>query len=341
MKLQRDETKCLQGIAILFMLGLHLFNRSDISNFYDVKICLRGVPILTRISYIFDACVPIYLFCSGYGLYISEDAGSNMKKRAHRVLKLLIRFWIIMVLTCCVGFVLGMRDRFPGSLLNFILNACLVENSYVGAFWFVQTYTILALLSGVIFKLVKKYSYWAVLPSSLALYIGAFGIEYVVLGKMEVEAARLFVNALMLFMRSQFSFVIGMFFAKENMLDCSKLLSRIRNNPILPWIFLCVVIAGRAVLRHMIFAPFSAVALIFLFGTYNWGKLGEKILVFFGKHSTNIWLTHMQFYMIFTPTLVFGSRNVFVIMLTLVMLSLAASYAVDWIYNLVTRRKMK
>ncbi len=234
-----------------------------------------------------------------------------------------------------------MRDRFPGSLLNFILNACLVKSSYVGAFWFVQTYTILALLSGIIFKLVKKYSYWVVLPISLVLYVGAFGIEYVVLGKMEVEAARLFVNTLMLFMRSQFSFVIRMVLAKENMLDCSKLLSKIRNNPILPWIFLFIVIAGRAVLRHMIFAPFSAVALIILFGTYNWGKLGEKILLFFGKHSTNMWLTHMQFYMIFTPTFVFGSRNVFVIMLTLVALSLAASYVVDWVYNLVTRGKIK
>lgn len=333
MKLGRKETKRLQGIAILFMLGLHLFNRIDISNFYDVKIYLGGVPLLTHISYIFDACVPVYLFCSGYGLYISEDAGSNMKKRVQRVLKLLIRFWIVMILTCCVGFILGMRDRFPGSLLNFILNACLVKSSYVGAFWFVQTYTILALLSGIIFKLVKKYSYWVVLPISLVLYVGAFGIEYVALGKMEVEAVRLFVNALMLFMRSQFSFVIGMVLAKENMLDCSKLLSKIRNNPILPWIFLFIVIAGRAVLRHMIFAPFSAVALIILFGTYNWGKLGEKILLFFGKHSTNMWLTHMQFYMIFTPTLVFGSRNVFVIMLTLVMLSLAASYVVDWVYG--------
>ncbi len=256
-----------------------------------------------------------------------------MKKRVHRVLKLLIRFWIVMILTCCVGFALGMRDRFPGSLLNFILNACLVKSSYVGAFWFVQTYTILALLSGVIFKLVKKYSYWVVLPISLVLYVGAFGTEYVVLGKMEVEAARLFVNALMLFMRSQFSFVIGMVLAKENMLDCSKWLSKIRKSPILPWIFLLILIAGRAVLRNMIFAPFSAVALIVLFGTYNWGKLGEKILLFFGKHSTNMWLTHMQFYMIFTPTLVFCSRNVFVIMLTLVMLSLAASYVVDWVYG--------
>lgn len=56
-------------------------------------------------------------------------------------------------------------------------------------------------------------------------------------------------------------------------------------------------------------------------------KLEEKILLFFGKHSTNIWLTHMQFYMIFAPILV--------------MLSPAASYTVDWIYNLVTRRKME
>lgn len=337
MKLRRNETKCLQGIAILFMLGLHLFNRSDISNYYNVKIYLGGVPLLTHISYIFDACVPIYLFCSGYGLYISEDSGSNMKKRMYRVLRLLIRFWIIMVLTCCVGFTLGMRDRFPGSVLNFILNACLVKSSYVGAFWFVQTYTILALLSGVIFKLIKKHSYWVVLLVSFVLYVAAFGIEYVVLGKIEIEAVRLFVNALMLLLRSQFSFVIGMILAKENMLDRSKLLSKIRNNPVLPWIFLIIVIVVRAILRHMIFAPFSAVALIILFGTYNWGKLGEKILLFFGKHSTNMWLTHMQFYMIFTPTLVFCWRNVFVIMLTLVALSLAASYVVDWVYGGVMR----
>lgn len=256
-----------------------------------------------------------------------------MKKRVHRVFKLLIRFWIIMVLTCCVGFAFGMRDRFPGSVLNFILNACLVKSSYVGAFWFVQTYTILALLSGILFKLIKKRSYWIVLPISFVLYVVAFGIEYVILGKIEVEAVRLFVNACMLLLRSQFSFVIGMIFAKENMLDRSKLLSKIRSNPILPWVFLSIVIAVRAILRHMIFAPFSAVVLIVLFGTYNWGKIGKKILLFFGKHSTNMWLTHMQFYVIFTPTLVFASRNVFVIMLTLVMLSLAASYVVDWVYG--------
>ena len=45
-----------------------------------------------------------------------------MKKRIQRVFKLLIRFWIIMILTCCVGYIMGMREQFPGSWLNFVLN---------------------------------------------------------------------------------------------------------------------------------------------------------------------------------------------------------------------------
>ena len=259
------------------------------------------------------------------------------KKRIQRIMRLLIRFWLIMILTCAVGFAMGMSDRFPGSVWNFILNACLIKSSYVGAFWFVQTYTILALLSGVFYKIVKKYSCWMVLIFSLMLYAAAFGIEYVVLGKIDNEALVLCVNAVMLFLRSQFSFVIGMILAKDDFVDSSRLLMRIRKSQVLPWIVLIIVIMVRVVFRHMIFAPFSAIALITLFGTYNWGKVGEKLLLFLGKHSTNMWLTHMQFYMIFTPTLVFGSRNVFVIVLTLVLLSLMSSYVVDWIYGLAMR----
>ena len=115
--------------------------------------------------------------------------------------------------------------------------------------------------------MIKKYSYWIVLPISLILYAGAFGIEYIVLERIQIEAVALLVNALMLFMRSQFSFVIGMIMAKEEIVDRWRLLSKIRNNPVLPWLLLILVIVVRANLRHMIFAPFSAVALIVLFGT--------------------------------------------------------------------------
>lgn len=42
MKLSRNQTKCLQGIVIVFMLELHLFNRSDIANYYDINIYIGG-----------------------------------------------------------------------------------------------------------------------------------------------------------------------------------------------------------------------------------------------------------------------------------------------------------
>lgn len=289
MKLDRKETKCLQGIAILLMLGLHLFNRINIAEFYDVKFYIGEVPFLTKISYIFDACVPIYLFCSGYGLYISENNGSSMKKRIQRVLKLLIRFWIVMIITCFIGFILGMRKIYPGSLLNFILNACLLKSSYVGAFWFVQTYTILVLLSGCAFKLIKRYSHWLIMVFSLIFYVIAFGIEYLVLGKVQMEVATLLINMLMLFLRSQFPFMIGMLFAKGDMIDHLKVLFKIRNSKILVWSIIIILVMVRAKLTHMIFAP----------------------------------------------TFVFASRNIFIILFTLIILTLLASYIVDWIYEQV------
>ena len=45
MKLSKSNTKCLQGIAILFMLGLHLFNRSDI-----LVLCQDLVQVKMRFS---------------------------------------------------------------------------------------------------------------------------------------------------------------------------------------------------------------------------------------------------------------------------------------------------
>lgn len=52
MILTKKQTKSLQGIAILFMLGLHLFNRIDIAGFYDVKIYWGG-DIAINIHFIY------------------------------------------------------------------------------------------------------------------------------------------------------------------------------------------------------------------------------------------------------------------------------------------------
>lgn len=66
----KDESKMLKGIAILFMVGLHLYNRVELDGYYSAWIMIGEYPLIYYISYLFGACVPIYCFCSGYAAYL-------------------------------------------------------------------------------------------------------------------------------------------------------------------------------------------------------------------------------------------------------------------------------
>lgn len=340
MYLTRDKTKVLQGVAILCMLGLHLFNRSDISNYYDVSLYVNifgsSIPLITIISYSFDCCVPIYLFCSGYGLaknYIDNNMQYN-NNNFKRIMNLLYRYWIIMIITCIVGYCVGMRDVYPGSLTNFIGNIFLFKSSYVGAFWFVQTYILLVILSKKIFEIIEKYEYKLVIVISFLLYISAFIIEKKILIVPMNELLSIFINALMLLLRSQFSFVIGGIFACKTIIN-QNIEKKLNNNIIAGLIFICVVLIRGIVLKSMIFAPFSAIVFIILLCWHSISMPTQKILLYFGNHSTNIWLTHMQYYLIFASSFVFMSRNVFIIFITLVILSLVSSYIIEFIFKII------
>lgn len=343
MIISKKQTKMLQGIAILCMLGLHLFNRSNISNYYDVSLYInifgQSTPLLTIVSYSFDACVPIYLFCSGYGLFKNymKDKKNYSYKNFKRILNLLYRFWIIMIITCIVGFFMGIKEVYPGSIINFICNVLLLKNSYVGSFWFIQTYVLLVLISKYIFNMLERYNYWKIIFVSFFLYIIAFFLEWRVLTIPMLEPLNLFINAIMLLLRSQFSFIVGGLFSYTNIFD-KKLMTIVNNNIFAFLLFMCVVLIRGIILRSMIFAPFSAILFIILFCcNNNKFMIIEKILLYFGKHSTNMWLTHMQYYMIFASSIVFMSRNVFIIFGTLIILSLVSSYFVEYILHFFNR----
>ena len=98
-ELSKDETKALKGVAILFMIGLHLYNTLNYSDLYHPIITMGGgTPLIYYISFLFDICVPIYSFCTGYAMYLkrSQDFVENTK----RILKFSKQYWIILMLTC-------------------------------------------------------------------------------------------------------------------------------------------------------------------------------------------------------------------------------------------------
>ncbi|MCD7033158.1 acyltransferase [Metabacillus sp. GX 13764] len=342
MEISKNDMKMLKGVAILLMLLLHLFCRKEVNGLYETFPLINNVPLIYYIGLFGDACVPIYCFASGYGLFVSYKK-QYKSKNFPRLFKLLINFWIILILFVGIGLLLGKFEAFPGGVNGFILNFFLLSNSYNGAWWFLQTYVILVFISPVLFKLVLKYSTISILLITAAIYLVSYiqRIKHVVdfgdsllLGTIS--------NSLVLVGTSLFPFILGTIFAKNRVY--SKIYSKIYNisyKNILCATGIIALIIIHSVYESMIIAPFTALTFICIFTLMNKSTIVQKTFAFFGEHSTNIWLTHMFFYMSIFPSLTFAPRYPILIFIWLLILCIISSYIINFIYKSIIKMKIK
>ena len=118
MELSKEHIKRTKGVAIILMIILHLFCRKDIQGYYDASLFINNVPFVYYIALLGDSCIPIYCFVSGYDLYIGYKKKYLDYYKYYnriRILKFLINFWIVLILTCIAGYLLGMKEIYPGS----------------------------------------------------------------------------------------------------------------------------------------------------------------------------------------------------------------------------------
>ena len=230
-------------------------------------------------------------------------------------------------------------ELFPGGFSEFLLNFFVLSNSYNGAWWFLQTYIILVLLSPWLVKLVRKYNSMMLLFFSGVIYLVSYiqRIKHIVdLGDNTV--LNMFINAVVLVGTSLLPFIVGSIFAKEKIY--SKLYNKFhgfsyKNTLCLIGIVMLVII--HSLYESMIIAPFTAIAFICFFNLMDKSKFIQRIFTFFGDHSTNIWLTHMFFYMSIFPELTFAPKYPILIFAWLLILCLISSYVINSIYNPIIR----
>jgi surface polysaccharide O-acyltransferase-like enzyme len=332
----KEDMTRLKGMAILCMVCLHLFCRKIVNGLYVAAPTWHGVPLIYYLGLFSDVCVPIYCFASGYGLYVTfnKSNGNDLRRNVIRILKLLINYWIILVLFILVGFLLG-NSAYPGSFSKFILNFFILSSSYNGAWWFLQTYVLLVVLSPFLFKWVMRYNSLVIVLFSGIFYF----ISYIQRIKQVVDfgghqSIVMLVNSIVLFGTSQLPFIVGAIFAKEKVY--SKIYNRVyyipyKNSLCLLATLLLIVIHG--VFQSLIIAPITATIFIVLFTLMNKGLSVKKLFDFLGTHSTNIWLTHMFFYMTLFPKLVFAPRYPILIFIWLILLCLASSYLINVLYK--------
>lgn len=127
-------------------------------------------------------------------------------------------------------------------------------------------------------------------------------------------------------------YIFGMLCAKMQLFTKVKESSFIQKgkNPVVLLVMLTISIITYCLQKALIM-PFYGLAVFVLFNLWEKGKIAEKIWLFLGKHSTNIWLTHMFFYLyIFIgaiqrlqyPVLMFGGMIAVCVAVSVVILKL-------------------
>lgn len=338
MELSKSDTKMTKGLAILFMVLLHLFARKTNLPYECIKLG-NGVPLIYYFGLFGDCCVAIYCFCSGYAMQLILEKAKSLKEyykgRLKSLLKFLTNYWIVLILFVIVGLITGDSDV-PGSFKNFVLNFFLLR-SYNGAWWFVLIYVILVLLSGPMYSMVKKYN-----PIIInVLFIIIYGLAYIQRMKVVINVGIVSVDSVLsilaLLGTSILPFVWGMYFYKYKLFTKIRLYlnNHISNNllVVISILALIIMIIAHGIVQSLIVAPFTGLITIVLFNVVKKSEWINKIFLFFGEHSTNIWLTHMFFYAVIFKNLVFTVKYPLLILLFMLAITIGVSYVINLIYK--------
>jgi len=335
--ISRQETNQLKGFAVLSMLCLHLF--CTLTPEFKPLIYVTDVPLVYFIGQAADFCVMAYCFCSGYALmarYESVDNGmAYIKERLRSLWKFLTNYWIILFLFVIVAITMGKATEWLVSPVTFLGNLVTFGYSYNGAWWFVSTYIVMVLLSPLVFKGVKKHPI-AVAFAGVLIYILSYRIRFGWGGNSFV------VQHLARLGMSYAELLIGTYFYQYKLMDKIEnlwkkiVLKKIQG--ILLFLIVLAIIVIRRYVATLFVAPVSGLIFMvaYLLKERNRGN-SSSIFSYLGRHSTNIWLIHMFFYMPQYGGLVYIAKYPLLVLAFLLFICIIASKFVQTIQSRIER----
>ncbi|MHA3060019.1 acyltransferase family protein [Acinetobacter sp. ANC 4636] len=334
------QSNQLKAIAVLMMLCLHLFNTLDYSTLFKPVIFIGKVPLIYYISLFCDACIPIFSFVSGYGLYLkyNKDSTENyQKKNLVRIKKLYVNYWIVLILFAVVLGKLINQTNYPGSFLKFFLNFTAINTSYVGAWWFFTTYVLFVVTSRILFTLLDKINGYLFFSILLILYLVAFYFRVYNSEIFHQPTLDWLQRQVSLYFCTIFQFMAGAFFLKYRWdIKSKNIFSMLSYKNLLLILLILLLMIIHAMIPNFIIAPFTGLAFIFIFLEIKKPNILSFFLNFIFPHTTNIWLIHMFIYMVFFKNFIYGFHYPFLIFTALLIICLVSSYIVNFInYRIV------
>ena len=345
---QKDTAKC-KGFAILIMLFHHLY--ADTGRFSDLSIDFWPLSQNTavQIANFMKICVGIYVFLSAYGLTLSYrkwDKGDG-KFFLFRYLKMMFPFFAVYIL-------LAVCSLFIPSNWTLTTAYGLQENAHFGAYcsmglamlvdflglahlfgmptfnatwWYMSLAIVIIALIPVLCRGVKKLGgFYAAILAAIVPFA---------LGLPTVSLPRYFL-----------CMVLGVIVAQKDGLAKSKeyYVNLSAGKKWLAWaamtalLILCVVLRqGRykGTLVELWDSLIPVLVIVYLYWFVNDMPVVGKILGFFGKYSTTIFLTHTFIRYYWLRSVSYHFSCAWLNFVTLTVLSTAAAMAIDGLLKLV------
>lgn len=334
MELTKQDNQMAKGLAILGMILLHLFCRVD-NLPYTPLIWIGTTPLIYYFGLFGDLCVPVYCFCSGYAqsLLYEKNPRNYRKDSLLHLFKFLINYWVVLFVFTIVGVIFDHDGLIPGSLDKFIGNFLLYNISYNGAWWFVLTYTILIIVTPLILKIVNNLQFkGGICFISGVIYFVAYLFRFVVFLEFDNTIIAHIWEQLLLLGTSQFSFVLGcVCYNKRLVSNIRQKTSKTYWKNIICILLPMIMFVIHGIERSLIIAPITGLTTMFCFHIIDKPKWVEAVFLYLGKHSTNIWLVHMFFYLFVFKNLVFVVKYPILIIIFMFLLCLPVS----WLINLI------
>lgn len=339
MQFTKNDTNIVKGAAIIMMMLHHCFLAPERYSGYEIEFGPVGEGYTVLVSAFFKICVGLFVFLSGYGISISlSRVDLNDRKQCEnqikkRMLSLMSGYWFIYALSVIAALIIdrGMftvykNKFFPNSIIFVVADVLGLAElfgtpTFNGTWWYMSLAIIIVAIIPLFYLIYKKFGEFVPI---MVTFILCYIFE-----KQNYDMVRWLLVM-----------VIGMICAERNLLVKWAQFRFIKKSEWADWLIKLIVYTPIAVL--LVFARqycrytmcfHDAIIPVFyvfyIFAVVSKIPVIDKVLVFLGKHSMNIFLSHTFLRAYFLKDFLYSLKYPVVIVTVLTVLSLLLSIVID------------
>ncbi|MDO5440442.1 MAG: acyltransferase family protein [Erysipelotrichaceae bacterium] len=311
--LTKENSKILQGIAILMMVYHHIFidgnlwfvneptSLLNMLNFINIG---KASTFQMTFAWFCKICVAIFAFTSGFGIFAQLENKCKEKIELKEMYKYCFKRFLsffkvyafcFLFFNICQILIVGF-DAFDYSFPRFIINLLGLAADYNGTLWYVPLYYCMIFISPLVYVFLKRVDLKKFIVVLICAFVLSFAIAFVSGNLLP------FVKEISKFIQHYQTiyiliFMEGMFCGKYELIEYIYSKLSLLTSILL---VICVFIVRTLLIRAPSDSLFDLVLIVpFVVGTIkaiSYSKLLIKLLSFVGKYSAYIWYSHAYFY---------------------------------------------